>query len=291
MRRLFILSLLALIVAAPAYSWGRHGGGVSISIDDGDVTDCGDLRIRFGGERAHVLTEEVSVAGVRSLRVRSARQGGIRVTGWSGSSYSVQACKAVADGVNPADIRVTFSGSELSATGPDGGDWVVYFLVRAPRGATLDLDSTNGPVSLDSVDGTVTARVTNGPLSLRNTSGRVDASSTNGPISIAGGGGEVKAQATNGPLSVKLEGSGWNGTLDASTKNGPVSLKLPRGYRSGVVLESRGRGPITCRADDCRLNSLFDGEDDEPRRIQLGSGPQNIHLSTVNGPVSVKNAE
>ena len=290
MRRFLILSLLALIVAVPAFSKGRHDG-VSININDNDASDCSDLRISFDGERANVITEEIPVAGARSLRVVSGTHGGIRVAGWTGSNYSVQACKAFAPGVNPSDVRVTLSGNELSADGPDHGHYVVFFLVRAPRGANLDVESTNGPVSLESFDGTATARVTNGPLSLTNNSGRIDATSTNGPISIAGGSGDVKAKATNGPLSVKLEGSGWNGTLDASTKNGPVSLKLPRGYRSGVVLEARGAGPISCRADDCRLNSMYSDDDDEPRRIQLGSGPQNIHLSTVNGPVSVRNVE
>ena len=138
------------------------------------------------------------------------------------------------------------------------------------------------------------ARTKNGPLSLRNLSGNIDATTNNGPISIDGGSGTMKAQATNGPLSVSLDGTSWNGELDASTKNGPVTLKLPRGYSSGVVIETSGRGPVSCRAEGCaRFEALRSDDDhrrwnDEPRRIELGSGPTHVRLSTVNGPVTVR---
>lgn len=285
MRR-FLIGFSLLVLALPVFA-GRHGQNVNISTDD-DVRDCSDIRVSFDGERANMISEDIPVSGLRSLRVRSEHNGGITVSGWSGSTFSVQACKAVAPESNAASIRAVLSGNELSSDGPDEGRWVLYYIVRAPRGAQLDLESTNGPISIDTVDGTITARVTNGPISLDDSTGRIDIRSTNGPISISGGSGEVKATATNGPLSVKLTGAMWQGNLDASTKNGPLSLRVPRGYRSGVVLEARGHGPINCRAEDCSFKYNSDNDEDD-RRIQLGSGPENVHLSTVNGPVSVKN--
>jgi hypothetical protein len=56
-------------------------------------------------------------------------------------------------------------------------------------------------------------------------------------------------------------------------------------------VESRGHGPINCRAEGCAQfwrNHDDDNDDDEPRRIELGSGPVSVRLSTVNGPVTVK---
>jgi hypothetical protein len=287
MRR-FLTALCLVVLALPALA--KRGQNVNISTDD-DVRDCGDIRVKFDGERAVMATEEVPVVGAGLLRVTSDHNGGIYATGWSGSTYSVQACKAVGPETNASAVRVRVSGNEISSDGPDEGRWVVYFIVRAPRGATLDLDSTNGPISLETINGTINARVTNGPLSLKDSTGRIDIRSTNGPISIAGDSGDVKASATNGPLSVKLAGGSWQGNLDASTKNGPLSLRMPRGYRSSVLLKSNGHGPISCRADDCRVSYTSDDDDDDPREIQLGSGPANIRLSTVNGPVSVKNGE
>ncbi|HEU4522811.1 MAG TPA: hypothetical protein VFT12_12465, partial [Thermoanaerobaculia bacterium] len=108
-------------------------------------------------------------------------------------------------------------------------------------------------------------------------------------VSISGGQGDIRLQATNGPVSVKLSDTFWNGNLEATTQNGPVSLKLPRGFRSGVLVEALGHGPVSCKADGCpdvRLRSY--DEDERPRRIELGSGPQVVRLSTVNGPVTVR---
>jgi DUF4097 and DUF4098 domain-containing protein YvlB len=126
---------------------------------------------------------------------------------------------------------------------------------------------------------------------VKDSSGTITASTVNGPISIDGGSGNVKLTATNGPLSVKLHGSFWDGDLAASTQNGPVSLKLPRGYRSGVVVESLGHGPVSCRAERCAESRVREDDDDRLRRIELGSGPAAVHLSTVNGPVSVKDLD
>ena len=141
-----------------------------------------------------------------------------------------------------------------------------------PRGATLDL------------------RTHNGPITLRNVNGTVNAETTNGPISIDGGSGTTKLTAQNGPISVKLRGSSWDGSLDARTQNGPVSLSVPASFRSGVVVEAEGHGPVSCRSEACRqVRRSWDDEDN--RKIQLGSGPITVHLSTYNGPVTVRDSE
>mgnify|MGYP006183000513 FL=1 len=126
-------------------------------------------------------------------------------------------------------------------------------------------------------------------MSVKESSGTITAETTNGPVSISGGAGNVKLDATNGPVTVKLSDTVWDGNLEASSQNGPVSLKLPRGFRSGVVVEARGHGPVNCKAEGCgdRFRA-FDPHDERPRRIELGVGPQVVRLSTVNGPVTIK---
>lgn len=293
-RPLFLFAAFLISVAPPvsaAVAGDIDGPTSSINFDDGQglVTDCSAMSVRFDGERVPVVTEDVPVGNVSSLRIRNAQHGGIRVIGGTGRGYSVRACKAVASG-DASRIRVTFDGNEVSATGPEHDDWTLYFIVQTPRGATLDVQSSNGPVSIRNFDGTLSAHLENGPLSLRNSTGTIDATTVNGPISIAGGSGNVKLAAANGPISVKLEGTSWDGgNLDASAQNGPVSLKLPRGFRSGVLAEALGHGPVSCRAEDCppRTQSF----DERPRRIELGTGAMVVHLSSVNGPVSIKNID
>jgi DUF4097 and DUF4098 domain-containing protein YvlB len=229
---------------------------------------------------------------MHSLRIRSDRNGGIHVRGGA-SSFAVKACKASALS-DARDIRVRVSGNEVSADRGDDNYTVVYYIVSAPRGASLDLSSNNGPIAIHAVDGSVTAQAHNGPIAVKDSSGTLDITTQNGPIAFDGDSGNVKLHAINGPISVRLAGSGWNGgSLDAATENGPLSLHLPRGYRSGVVVESDGHGPVTCRAEACRDVRRFndDGEDDRPRRIELGSGSRAVTLSTNNGPIAIKEGD
>jgi DUF4097 and DUF4098 domain-containing protein YvlB len=239
-------------------------------------------------DRPAVRAEEMlPVGNLRSLNIRAPQNGGIYVIGSTSGGYEVKACKAAAFQEDLNQIRARVSGNAIITDGPGASDWVVYYLVRAPRGATLDLESQNGPISLREVNGTVTANALNGPISLKESSGTFNLETTNGPISLDGGSGTARLNAQNGPITVRLRGSSWDGSIEAHTENGPASLRIPSNFRSRVIVESDGHGPVSCRAAACReAGRTWDDEDN--RKIELGSGPTVVRMSTVNGPVSVR---
>jgi hypothetical protein len=277
----------------------NHRGTTTISIDTDDwneVTDCSQIKVTFDGRPAVRAEESVAIGAVKTLRVAAGNRGGVYVVGTTGSAYDVKLCKAAALAADLTSVRSRFSGNELSVVGDDRNDddgeqgGMGFYLIRAPRGASLDLDAQNGSIGVHNVEGTIRANAVNGPIAVKHSKGTIDVTTENGPITLAGGGGTVKLHAQNGPISVKLEGTTWEGgSIDAKTENGPVSLKLPRGYRSGVVVESNGHGPMRCHAEACRdAKRTWNDDDDDNRRIEFGSGAKVVHLSTVNGPVSVK---
>jgi len=294
MRRSLVPAVLILITVPlfAGYSGDRHRGhsrNISTRTDDGEpLTRCDQIEVRYDGERVPVVEENVPVSGLRTLKVRPPKNGGVRVAGSNDSGFSVKACKAVFFDNNARDIRIDVRSGEVSADVPDDNDAVVYFLVRAPRNGNLDLEAYNGEIGVQDFDGTLNAHTTNGPISLKDVRGTIDADAKNGPISFTGGSGKVPLAAENGPISINLDGNSWqNGSLDAHSHNGPVSLRMPNDYRSGIVVESDGYGPMSCRAEACR-QARRPWNDDEPRRVELGSGPTAVRLSTKNGPVSIK---
>lgn len=307
MRRLALVSAL-IALAIPVAVLSRSSGhrtysdhNLSVSVDDWqDLRDCSAVHVSYNNSNVPVIEENVPVSNVRSLKVRSDRNGSIHVVGTTASTYGVKACKASALG-NANDIHVNVSGNEVSAEGLDSDSRsIVYFIVFAPRNASLDLTATNGPISVDGVDGSVTAHALNGPIAVKASSGTLDINTQNGPISFAGNSGSVKLRATNGPISVKLSGVAWtSGGLDASTENGPLSLKVPSNYGSGVLVATDGSSPVSCHGPSCSAarKAYATSDDSEdlgprwPKRIELGSGTQMISLSTHNGPVSVKEGE
>jgi DUF4097 and DUF4098 domain-containing protein YvlB len=293
----FLISATALLalVLTGARAASRHH---SVSIFDGHkqpMTDCSDLRIRFDERDAVVRSEErtLTKAEAPTLEIRPHTNGGVQIVGWEKDTYSVTACKA-ASGADAerilSQISMSVEKGKISTKGPgDDDDWTVYLLIRAPKSAVLDLETKNGPISLYDVNGKLTARAQNGPVSLKNFSGEADITAVNGPISLEGSNGNVRVHTENGPISVALTGKTWSGTgLTADAKNGPLTLMVPRDYQSSFVVESRNYSPVSCKASIC--DNARKTWDDENRRIEFGNAPAMIRLSTVNGPVSVRDS-
>ncbi len=301
----FGICLAAAVAAGGTESHSRHGTNISTG-RDGPIDDCRQMRVTFDGAEAARAEETMSAAAPRgALRFRAPANSGISVLGADRPDVSVTACKAAAAEEDLSRIAVSFEGGELSARGPEGRDWIVHFIVRAPRGSGLDLEVTNGPVAVRGMTGAVTAHTQNGPLSFEESSGQiraearngpislkactgtVSATAVNGPVSVSGSGGDVDINTQNGPISVKLSGSRWDGRLEAHARNGPLSLSLPEGYASAVSVESSGRSPFQCRAKAC--GEAHRNWDDDSRRVNFGdSSAPVVRLSTVNGPVSIR---
>jgi len=294
---LVFASALLILCTPGAQAASRHH---SVNISDGHrrpVTDCSDLRIRFDDEDAVVRSEEhiLTKAEAPVLQVHPHANGGVQVVGWDKDTYSVTACKAAGGHGGEAEqilsqITVSIDKGRVSTKGPsDDEDWTVYLLIRAPKSASVDMETMNGPLSFYDVDGKLTAHARNGPISLKNFSGDAEVTAQNGPISLEGSSGNVRIHTENGPISVALKGSTWSGTgLSADAHNGPVTLMVPNGYQSGFVVESTNYAPMSCRASIC--DNARKTWDDNHRRIEYGNAPAMIRLSTVNGPVSVQDA-
>jgi DUF4097 and DUF4098 domain-containing protein YvlB len=304
--RLIFGSILIVVGLSAASASPRHHSvsdaddhwGHSLNISGGHrkpANDCSDLRIRFDDRDAVVRpeTRTLSKAEAPVLKVHPYANGGTQVVGWDNANYSVTACKAVEAG-NDAErvlsqITMTIENGTVSTHGPSGEDqdWTVYLLIRTPKSAAIELETVNGPISLYDVDGKLTAHANNGPISLHNFSGDADVTAQNGPISMEGSRGKIRLKTQNGPISVNLNETNWNGEgLTADAQNGPVTLHVPSGFQSSFVVEATNHAPMSCRASIC--GSARKTWDDEHRRIEYGSSPAVVHLSTVNGPVSVE---
>jgi len=251
--------------------------------------------MRFDDRDAVVRSEErtLSKSEAPVLQIHPHSNGGVQVVGWEKETYSVTACKAAAGSGDAAEkilsqITMSIENGRISTSGPgDEEDWTVYLLIRTPKSASIDMETMNGPISLYDVDAKLTARAHNGPISLKNFSGDAEITAVNGPISLEGSSGSVRIHTENGPISVALEGKTWSGTgLSADAKNGPLTLMVPNDYQSSFMVESTNYAPVSCKASIC--DNARKTWDDNHRRIEYGNAPAMIRLSTVNGPVSVR---
>jgi len=290
------LLTITLVLALPLLMGAqsrRPRLSTNVNVDRGNVTDCRDLRVQF--DRRPAITEETEMilppSQVSALRAQTDNSG-IYVSGWDRNESSVKTCKAVPDSDPNAsatlrEINTTNTNGQLSVTGPRDREWVANLIIMVPRLSTLDLQTRNGPLQLRDLAGNIHLSASNGPISLANVGGSVQAATTNGPISVKGGSGDQQLSATNGPIRVGLSGTRWDGPgLQVSTRNGPLALSIPETYDSGIAIQVSGRSPVSCTAGACSGAIRSPGS---PNIIRIGNGDPIVRLSTMNGPLSVRN--
>jgi hypothetical protein len=285
------VSVLLLTMWPSADAWADN---VSIQrTGDGPLERCDQLRFSFDDEPARRGEQRLTIPfdEARTLSVSTPKHGGVHVQGVEGSTYSIQACKGVPADASPAtldQISVSAQGGRLAIDGPADGKWIVYLIVQAPRAAGIDLDATNGPLTVAGLSGDVRVRSQNGPIKLSDCTGRVDVESQNGPIQYSGQAGTVSITAQNGPLSVLLTGAEWRGTLNARTQNGPVKLALPSTFKSGVQVQSSRNAPWKCAAAACSGGNRT--WDEGQLAFTMGTGVPAVRLATTNGPVAIRDS-
>ncbi len=300
LRCLAAAALGAAFLLIPARSQTREPEyGLNINVSEHDPQHCADLKAESAGELVQATEAfTLSRAEAPTLEISALDHGNIRVLGESRADYGVEVCKLAVAGDRGAaqqtllGITVSRNAGRLSLSGPfaDGGHWVAYFIVHAPKDAPVDLETRNGAIAVRGVDALVKVHATNGPIAVHDCNGRVEADSANGPIAFEGSGGDVHLQAQNGPIAVKVSGDLWNGNqLEARTNNGPVSLNFPDSFRSGVRVESSGHSPLSCRAAAC-AGATTDLRSSQ-RVIQMNGSGVAIRISTLNGPISIGGAE
>jgi hypothetical protein len=264
---------------------------------DLEAADCSQINMMFGDYEVGRAVQHGTVPlSAGTLEVRPDWNGGVRVERGAGSTYSVTACigagaRTFAEAQAAADnVRLVIDGSRIRVTGTGDSSsrvhsWSVQVIVSAPDGASIDAETSNGPIGITGVSGNFNVRASNGPISLNDVNGTVKARASNGPISVEGGRGQFDVETANGPIQVRLSGRRWDGRLDARASNGPLTVSIPVGYQSGVEISSSDHSPWSCRAEACRTGNR--DWDDRTRSLRIGTDPVVVRLSTVNGPVTV----
>jgi hypothetical protein len=292
-RTLALAAVVAFALGRPAAPPNQQRRPVDL-----EASDCSTINQMFGDFEVGRATERTSIpVTAGTLELRPDFNGGVRVERGSGGVYSVTACIAAGASTQAAAqaaadaIRLDVQGSRVRVV--DGSrssarSWSVQLLVTAPDGASIVAETSNGPIGVRDFTGTLDLQASNGPISIHDVAGEVKARASNGPVSVAGSRGEFDLETANGPIDVQLDGQRWDGHLTARAGNGPLTLTVPQDFQSGVEVRSSSHSPWSCRAAACGAAGGRDW-DDSSRILHIGSDPVVVKLSTINGPVTVKN--
>ncbi|HYT67322.1 MAG TPA: hypothetical protein VEL51_12930 [Vicinamibacterales bacterium] len=263
-----------------------------------EAADCSRINMMFGDyEVARAVQHGTVPVSAGTLELRPEFNGGVKIERGSGNAYDITACigaggRTLAEAQAAVDnVKLVIDGSRVHLTGTADStsrihSWSVQLIVTAPDGAHIDAETTNGPISVSGVSGTLALRASNGPIAMEDVNGDVRARASNGPITVEGSRGRFDIETANGPIDVRLDGRRWDGRLDARAANGPLTVSVPADYQSGVEISSAYHSPWSCRVAACQSGTK--DWDERSRSLRIGGDPIAVRLSTVNGPVTVR---
>jgi DUF4097 and DUF4098 domain-containing protein YvlB len=250
------------------------------------LTLCGQMRDNrdkeltcqgwgYGGQVHHCDIREQSFASTGRIVADASRNGGVTIKGWLRndvlvrSQVDVWADSDAEANARMSQIHIDTSSGQVSASGPaevGRGGWAVSYEIFVPRVSSVEAKARNGGISVSDVEGTMHLETSNGGIHLARVAG------------------DLTGETTNGGIHAELMGNTWYGRqLELSTKNGGIAVSMPDGYSAHVQAETVHGGivsdfpmTVTGRIRPQNLDTT------------LGSGGPLIHLSTVNGGVSLK---
>ena len=190
---------------------------------------CGALlAVSAVAARAEDVTKSFVVSGRASVRVET-NDGGVRVT--SGDSKQVE-------------FRVEYQGYELGktlrvdahqdgdkveltarVTGHWGFSWGgnsrrLHIEVRMPREADLQVETGDGSVQAESINGTVNVHTGDGSVKANSLSGTIDLHTNDGSITVENLKGDVKLRTGDG----SIEARDLDGKVEADSGDGHIRI-------------------------------------------------------------------
>jgi DUF4097 and DUF4098 domain-containing protein YvlB len=242
--------------------------------------------------------------------------GSIVVHGWAQNRVKIHA-----EHGSRGSIEASLVGSTLTlrASSRHGAPSVVDFEITVPQDMALTLsgtyteieaDGVRGPISAETVDGSIDVRggsgnitlhSVQGSVTLADATGRIDVNSINESVELSNVSGQIKAETTNGDVSltgiksssveattingdVEYEGSVTDGgTYTFNSHNGDITVSIPEG--ANVTLSvATANGDI-----DPSFPLPFRGTREKHRyTFKLGTGSARMEAESFQGDIKLR---
>ncbi len=232
-----------------------------------------------GHQQRTCRVQEQRMGSTGSLQIDAGANGGVTVRGWSGTDMLVRAkvegwdsSMAEAQSVSSAVILHANSGI-VGASGPEmhgKSGWSVSYEVFVPHMTNVTAHASNGGMHISDVGGTLDVHTVNGGLHLTRLTG------------------DVRGETVNGGVHVELMGDHWDGRgMDVSSTNGGVHVTVPQQYSARLESSTVNGGVVS---DLPNVMAQGTRGRQESLVATLGAGGPTLHITTVNGGVSIDHA-
>jgi len=174
----------------------------------------------------------------------------------------------------------------------------VSFEVTVPAQADVEVDTSNGAITIRGIEGQFNLDTSNGAVDLYDLIGVVDADTSNGAIDVDGFNGVLQLETSNGAIDIEdteaaINARTSNGRIDFSgvlvgdshqlrTSNGAINVEVP--LDAAITFDaSTSIGSISTN-----LTLIGDTEGREWRASMKAQSSQTLELRTSNGNIRIE---
>jgi len=241
--------------------------------------------------------------------------GGITVHGWSENRVKVHA-----ETGRRGRVEVSLVGNTVvvKASSRQGAPSVMDFDITVPQSMALNLSGTYADITVDGVQGPISAETVNGEVNVRggkgnitlhsiqgtvtlaDASGRIEVNSVNEDVELTNVSGEIKLETTNGSVmmtgiqsssvdagtingDVVYEGTVKDGgSYSFASHNGDISVSIPEGANV-TVTTATANGDI----EACFALPLTSTTGKHRKTFKIGSGSARMELESFQGDIQM----
>lgn len=196
--------------------------------------------------------------------------GSIEISGWNQDKAEITGTKYASSKDSLAALKVDIVAAadslRIRTVRPSErrGNMGARYLIRLPHRTTLErVESSNGSIRIDNIQGEVRLRTSNGSVRLAALAGDLEAQTSNGGVELEDVDGRLVVRTSNG----SIRGTAIRGTLDATTSNGAIRVAFQR---------VEGRRPIRAVTSNGSIE------------LDLPEVGGDVEASTSNGAVTLR---
>jgi DUF4097 and DUF4098 domain-containing protein YvlB len=216
--------------------------------------------------------------------------------------------EAAKEALKSVDVSMTQEGDaiRIQAKTEDKQSMIqraVAVELQTPPGATLDLHTSNGAVTISGTTGEVKVHTSNGKIEVKGSKGKLQLKTSNGAVNVEGGTNQLDVHTSNGRISIQT----GNGSVTAHTSNGGIEFSGTLADGSHSFTTSNGSINVTLPGDmkfridastsHGKIQSDFataegDKKNKTRLRTSVGDNPAvSVKLHTSNGTIHIHSKE
>jgi len=216
--------------------------------------------------------------------------GSVEILGWEKDTVQVTGTKYAGRREFLNEMKIDAKADDNTVTlrtiRPHGrhGSSGAKYSIRVPFKTELDrIQSSNGHIRVEDVQGTLRLETSNGAIRLRKVEGRLDARTSNGTIEGDGLMGDATLRTSNG--TVRLDRI--FGSLDAGTTNGSIHIRLGKPKPNEPIRVSSSNGTIELEVEALDNNEVRASTSNATITVRLPAPIKaRLRASTSNGGIS-----